>query len=406
MWVPNSIDEIERAARSGELEETPAFDAKADLPVPRKNSSLAVDVAAMATDGGALLYGVGEDAQNRPTVPVPIALTGAADRVAQIVSTSIAEVPHIEPHEYPCPDDPSKGYLLVLVPQSARAPHQVTVGGDLRFYGRGPKGNRILTEGEVARLYERRQAWAVDRERVLAEVIANAPVPPRQGLGYVHAYARPVVLDQGMFERSSAAIGGRPQMHQHLLTVVNSTSLRGKYGPSLERATAWDRRGADEWRLSNVTERDDLTDPDWITSTVMLGMNIDGRGSLFCGRATDTHPQHPDGVPFIIEVVIAGNVEAFLAVMGSLYEAAGYHGSVDIGVAVTGIKGAGSGHRSQRWASGGFAYSAPVFSRTERVAASELNSPADITHNLLRNFYEATTGIDGYNPFTDPENRR
>lgn len=147
MWVPENAAEIERAARAGDLVESPSFDAKAGLPDAKRNATLAVDVAAMATDGGVLLYGVGEDEHERPTVPQPIALAGAADRIAQIVGSSIAEVPYIEPREYPCDGDPSRGYLLVLVPPSERAPHQVTVGGDMRFYGRGPKGNRMPHRG-------------------------------------------------------------------------------------------------------------------------------------------------------------------------------------------------------------------------------------------------------------------
>src|SRR5215217_6509158 len=136
MWVPHDAAEVEEAAKRGDLEETPTFDAKVDLPVPKKNASLAIDVAAMSTAGGVLLYGVGEDQRERPTIPTPMPLAGAADRVSQIVANSISEVPLIDPREYPCEGDPSKGYLLVIVPASARAPHQVTVGGDLRYYGR------------------------------------------------------------------------------------------------------------------------------------------------------------------------------------------------------------------------------------------------------------------------------
>jgi hypothetical protein len=57
----------------------------------------------------------------------------------------------------------SRRACVSSVPQSSRAPHQVTVGGDLRFYGRAAKGNRILTEGEVARLYRRREEWEQNR---------------------------------------------------------------------------------------------------------------------------------------------------------------------------------------------------------------------------------------------------
>src|SRR5215213_7687404 len=127
MWVPVSVDEIEQAAKRGDLEETPSFDAKAQLPAPGKNASLAVDVAAMSTDGGVLLYGIAEDENKRPTVLHPITLAGAADRIDQIVSNGLAEVPYIDVREYQCADDPSKGYLLVIVPPSPRAPHQVIV---------------------------------------------------------------------------------------------------------------------------------------------------------------------------------------------------------------------------------------------------------------------------------------
>jgi hypothetical protein len=90
----------------------------------------------MTTDGGVLLYGVAEDEDKRATIPRPIELAGAAERVDQIVQTSIAEAPYIDVRPYPTEDDATVGYLLVIVPQSVRAPHQVTVNSDLRFYGR------------------------------------------------------------------------------------------------------------------------------------------------------------------------------------------------------------------------------------------------------------------------------
>ncbi len=220
MWIPRDATDIERAAIGGELEETPGFDAKAELPQPKKNASLAsVDVAAMSTDGGSLLYGVAEDELERPTILRPFDLVGAADRVSQIVSTSITEVPYIDVREYPCDADPSRGYLLVIVPASDRAPHQVTVGRDLRFYGRGAKGNRILSEGEVARLYERRERWQVDRDAVLREVVSNAPVPAVEGQGFAHAFARPVALDPAILERAFGTIGGQHAVHERLLEI-------------------------------------------------------------------------------------------------------------------------------------------------------------------------------------------
>jgi hypothetical protein len=125
MWIPETAAEVEDAAARGELEETHTFDAKSSLPAPKKNHDLAVDVDAMTVDGGSLLYGLAEDENGRLTVLAPVELAGAPERIAQIVETSISEPPFVRIQTLPLEDDPSKGYVLVIVPQSRRAPHQV-----------------------------------------------------------------------------------------------------------------------------------------------------------------------------------------------------------------------------------------------------------------------------------------
>jgi hypothetical protein len=400
MWIPESTEEIEAAVRAGDLEETSTFDAKRELPTTRKkNQDLAIDVAAMSTDGGVLLYGVGEDDDRRPTVLAPLELAGAADRVSQIVSTSISEVPYIEPREYRCPEDPPRGYLLVVVPMSARAPHQVIVGNEFRFYGRNAKGNRVLTEGDVARLYRRRDEWSQNREALLIEAVEAAGVPPMEGFAYVHAFARPVVPDQGMWDRIAQKLGAKHAVLQTLLNTVHETKLRGRYGPSLESATYWDRRGADEWRWTTRLE-DERSKPSDITSLSEIRFNIDGRGLLFCGRAADKRIN--SDVPEIVDVVIAGSIEAFFAVMGMFYETAGYHGQVDVGVAITGLEGTTA---VQSRVAGHYrfpdavSYGAPTFTRTAGVAAAQLRRPDEVTHALMRHLFEAVSGIDGFNIF-------
>jgi hypothetical protein len=411
MWVASSAQEIEERARAGDLPETPGFDAKAELPHTRKNVDLAKDVAAMATDGGVLLYGVAEDEHGNPTKAQPIELVGAPERVSQIVSTSIAEVPFIDLRPVPCADDPSRGYLVVIVPQSARAPHMVTVNGDHRYYGRDAKGNRILTEGDVARLYERRQRWEVDREQVLRDVVDHAPVAPQTGRGYVHAYTRPAAPNQGILERALETINEETvPLVEWFLKIAGSTVLYGEFAPSLERSPYLRRHGGDMWRWATLTPNEiaevaalSSQEPSDPTDLVTVDLNIDGRGQLFCGRATDTHIGSNERV--VIEVVIAGNVESFFAVMGALYEAAGYHGAVDVGLAVTGVKGAYS-ERGRRGFGGGVPYPVDTYTRTARIAAAELRTAPEISQALLRHFFESTTGIDGYNPWTESDNRQ
>jgi hypothetical protein len=62
------------AIKCRNLSETAIFDAKLALPERGKSKDLAIDVAAMANDGGTLLYGVGEDEHSRLTVPNPFEL--------------------------------------------------------------------------------------------------------------------------------------------------------------------------------------------------------------------------------------------------------------------------------------------------------------------------------------------
>src|SRR5215203_5500723 len=196
MWVPRSTQEIEEAVKAGSLEETSSFDAKESLPTQKRNIDLVIDVAAMSTEGGLLLYGVGEDEKHRLTRLKPIELSGASDRISQIVSNSIAEVPYTDIQIHPLASDPLKGYLTILVPQSSRAPHQVIVGDDKRYYGRNAKGNRRLAEGDIARLYQRRLEWEQDNDSLLDEAIRRARFSAHPELAYLHAFVRPVAPDR------------------------------------------------------------------------------------------------------------------------------------------------------------------------------------------------------------------
>jgi predicted HTH transcriptional regulator len=201
MWIPKSEQDILSAIDAGDLSETANFDGKSALPGKGKGKDLALDVAAMSADGGTLLYGVAEDENERLTVPQPFKLAGVRERVDQIVRTSISEPLTIEVHTIPTDDNPSLGYLVIAVPPSPRAPHMVTVGKEHRYYGRGATGNVLLSEGEVARLYERRRRWEMDRGAMLDEAIELAPIPPREGFAYLHLVARPVVPDEELYDK-------------------------------------------------------------------------------------------------------------------------------------------------------------------------------------------------------------
>lgn len=395
MWVPKSAKEIEDAAKRGDLEETSALDAKVALPAARRNHDLAVDVCAMTVAGGSLIYGLGEDENKQLTVLAPLSLGGAADRVAQVVETSISEPPFIRIETLPSEADPGEGYLLVVVPPSDRAPHQVISGGDMRYYGRGAKGNRILSEVEVAGLYARREHRQVDRERVLDEELALAPeADPR--LGYAVAFARPVVPDDAMVDRVASSA------EEVLKLLVDGSRTWGdvreeqgdrSYDPDLRKAFKVWRRGTVGWRLTTGSEFDPKP-----SYTARIDLDFDGTGHFFCGRVADTDDSRPEGVKVLFEVVLAGNLASFFAAMGALYDAADYVGQVDVGAAVTGIEGAAP-WGLHHWGENKF--SGPPPRRTARVSAAELaDNPKGIALALIRVLLDATRG-DSSTPFDE-----
>jgi len=398
MWIPRSAADVEEAAARGGLEETHTFDAKVDLPTPKKNHDLAVDVDAMTVDEGSLLYGLGEDENGQLTVLSPIELPGAPERIAQIVETSISEPPFIRVQTLPLDRDGSKGYVLVVIPQSPRAPHQVISGGDMRYYGRGAKGNRVLSEAEVAALYARRERWEVDREALLRDELSRAPEANPE-LGYLLAFARPVVPDDSMVER----VAGSGHKILELLMKgagawgdVHADRYGQRYDPDFRGAVHTWRRGAAGWAISTYPESDDAP-----VYTAKLDLDFDGTGHFFCGRVVDTISGGSPGAGsrVLFETILAGNLASFFAAMGALYEAAGYVGHVDVGMAVTGIEGA-LPYGIHQW--GDNAFSGPPPQRTARVTAAELrDDPKGITLLLIRRFLDATRGTS-YTPFEEP----
>jgi hypothetical protein len=281
------------------------------------------------------------------------------------------------------------------------APHQVAVKGDRRFYGRSDTGNRVLSEGEVARLYRRRDEWDADAQQLLAQCVANSPVGRgHPDFAFMHCFTQPVVLDQGMWQR---ALRDHKDNEQQLLALIRDagqkvTPIQG-YDPALQTTLNWRRRGADVWTLDSTLNRGEELE---LAYHVHADINIDGRGYLFCSRAGErwkrANNQH---APLLIfESLIAGNFGAFLGMMGTYYQAAGYVGLVDLGIALTNLTGGVSSHLHGRHIlHGPSPYEAESFTRTDRVPASKLLKPELIVQRLLRRFFDALTGT-WYDPFS------
>jgi hypothetical protein len=395
MWVPREAEELEAAVTSGDLEETPSFDGKRELPPSGRNIDIAVDVAAMSTEGGSLIYGIDEDEDARLTVLAPIPLSGVGERISNVVATSISEVPFIKVEEHPLSTDPTRGYVAVLIPQSARAPHQVTVKDDRRFYGRAAKGNRRLGQAEIERLYRRRAEWEVDADALLAEAVKESRFASHPDLSYVHGFIRPVVADRRIWSRAVGAVGGVNELEQELRLAADGAYGRNPLPTGI--APNWRRRGADERLFSTLPDATASGQLGDAQRALDLRINVDGRGHLFFGRAG---ARANGGMIVIFEPEIASAVAAFISVLGRLYRLGGYQGQVDLGICLTNVRDGVTLQRvDARLTSERDAYLADAYPRTARLSAAGLEGGRKVALGLLLDFFEAMTGASDFDPF-------
>jgi hypothetical protein len=102
MWIPKSCADL--IAALTDLQESSTIEFKREFPVPGRNEDLAVDIAAMTTDGGTIIYGLAENRETGVLTPNPIPLHGLKERITNVVRSSISgdpvlEVPSLDPGE-------------------------------------------------------------------------------------------------------------------------------------------------------------------------------------------------------------------------------------------------------------------------------------------------------------------
>lgn len=412
MWIPQSADELEAAVESRNVSESETLDFKRELPAStKKNVDLACDVAAMSTDGGVIIYGVAEDEEGDPTGVAPFALSGVEERVQQIVDTGIAEPPAVRLTALPKGD--GTGYLVVYVPQSPRAPHMVTIKGNNRFYGRSGKTNRLLTEADVARLYERRARWETDRGGLLAAIIDASPYYRHQLTGHVHAFCRPVVAEGGRFTKLRDELGNDDFKVGEWLS--SSAGYPWQFRPTLLEAQLY-RVGAQQWRLATRSPQDIASATaghvggdyaNALARYAAVTFDTAGSADYFFGHAVITSRESMDKLSeptWFFETGIAGGVSQFLAVMGAFYARVGYFGPVDLGVAVLGGASRPS-RRLSRDADDSLGYLSDDERHTTRVGAADLLDTDAVAKALVGPMLQAATGLDTFDPWEHEHHR-
>jgi hypothetical protein len=397
VWVPRDETELRAAVDRGDLRETSTLDVKAALPTKGKNKDLARDICAMTVDGGVLIYGVGGDDPTRPDGLIPIELAGAAERIDLVAQGAISEPPTIEIHDIAAADAPGHGFLIVEIPASPRAPHMVTSEGENRYYGRGATGNRILTEGEVARLYARREKWDIDRAAWLDEAVAAMPFSfddPIEHIGPMVVLVRPVASPRGLLDRAR----GDQDMRHFLQRDVSEHArrldpYRSQGTSGLGDALDVTRRGAGVW----VTQIDrDFRGP----YQARCEYSTSGQLTYWHAPAINSRIRRDADVAWIMERSVTRAVFQTLTAAALIYQRGGYSGAVDVGVALLGIEDA-SGAALSNTFEGGPRYGAPDFRENLRTTTTDLRrDPEQVTRELLAGLFDVIAPRD-YDPFAD-----
>jgi hypothetical protein len=372
MWIPKTESEINDVVERGDLEESATFDAKREL--PSNNSEIAKDIAAMANDGGVLIYGIGEDKNKRLTELNPILLKGEAERITQIVQTSVSEPPRITISGIPTSQDPSKGYLVVVVPASIRAPHMVNAKN--RYYGRSATGNIRLTEGEVARLYERRQRLEVDSNELLANEIRQAPLQSSDDFAYLHLIAQPVFRGENWVERLVV-----PETPQQILNRLLESASKLSVFPDYLSVTF---PSSAQWKYRDEGLAAELGYAGAASEVLNLQVDYYRTIHLFCGRAGARMNQKK----IFFQKRVENYITRSLVFSGEFYDRTNYLGLVDVGIGITGLEGAvpdiPDGCQLP------VPYTRPDYRRTTRLSASNLSENAKAeARNLLIHLLKA-----------------
>lgn len=394
MWIPKTAAEIEQLVSSGKMFESEVLDAKER--VSGDNLEIAKDIAAMSTNGGVIIYGVGEDERKRLNRLTPIQLDGVQDRIEAVARSNISEPPYISVKVFPAQEDASTGYIVVVVPASARAPHMVIGRDDNRYYKRTHHGNTMMVETEVAQLYERRERWSINRQHLLDQTIGSAPVTPQEGIVQMHLVAKPTVSDEGLLDRARK---DRPfgNLFQDLLKELPQNDLFAQHlNPEFVPIRTWERT-MHGWRVhfGEDPQRDTTQPPS--QNVLDMAVQLDGTVTVFCNTFSNVYDKRFR----VFEAVIAAVTERSLVFFGSLYREASYAGTIDLAFALTGTKGAMSAtllHNRM------LQYSArPVevseYRRDSRVTAAELQENVrGVAEGLVMPFVNALT-VDRFKSF-------
>ncbi|MEE3755432.1 AlbA family DNA-binding domain-containing protein [Mycobacterium intracellulare] len=391
-------EELQRLALNGLLEETHWLDLKRELGSGNAaNKDLAKDIAAFALDGGTILIGVDEDTTPPGLWPVPV--DGLAERIEQIARMRVDEAVQIRTTVINSAGDPTLGYLVVHVPQSVRAPHMV----DGRYYGRGDKTNRMLSNTEVVRLLDRRLA---DRRDLRAEARTIRTDLAGQDQRLFVAVADPL----GAREDMLVALSESSTWQETVLQLVHSAAdaQHQTYAPTLVQASGFARRPGGVALTTGMHDGQRFTGNDRAAEIVFAES---GRLALASERAVTTrsfsnvYPPPPDST-VVFEALIIGHVSLLARLSAAVSHHWGYTGSWRFALSMNGLRDAVSWTLTdQHFGDRGPTYTENIYERVTEASLEDLdNDPGQVAAALTAPLLRSLGSYPAWSKRFQPQN--
>ncbi|MGW4371704.1 AlbA family DNA-binding domain-containing protein [Nocardia takedensis] len=380
LWNPRTEGELRAALADGLLEENHYLDLKRTVdPGKSANKKIACDIAAFALDGGTVAIGIDEGDADTPMSLWPIDLTGLPERIESIAATAVNEPVRVTSTVIAADGQQGKGYLIVHVPQSSRGPHMV----DGRYYGRGDKENRVLSNEEVLRAHELRLVGHKDMLDATRTAIAG--LGPRKGRDSILAIlAEPL----GAPEDLLVPLVESAVWHQTVLDLMSSVANLGhtKYAPTLTSATGFARRASAVALTTGM-----FGGQRWEGEDRAAELAFHENGTLFlaseravCRYDVGGASSRQSSLDVIFDDLIVGNVDLVVRMAAAVAQRFGFAGTWRFGLIVTGLRGHPAWSAVDRFfGSEGEHYSAKVYERATEATLLDLTASPRTTAKAL-----------------------
>ena len=203
-WVHRLVTQKEPESIFLDYKETIATNSRSE------KREIAKDVSSFANErGGVVLYGIPEERGNDDPVPVDVSdigmkpVSGLSQVIEDILVGALTpRLPELRVREVPLVNPPDEVVYLVWHPESWEAPHMIHAYGEHRYYKRGNFRAVLMEEGEVERLYVRRQTrralvgeffdwadfgeWVLPQEKPLMRIVICPAIPFENRVDFSH----------------------------------------------------------------------------------------------------------------------------------------------------------------------------------------------------------------------------